>query len=798
VHRAPIRGPGPEARPELEFRTDSTPSARDAASELRRARIGAAVRAAHGAGVQFECRISSGDRAVLRLRLDSRAAVRWWSRFLRPAAEPGRWAPNRNPPDPSLRPTPWYATPLRPWPSPLGSRADPVPWLAGMVAQLQLSPEGVELGCAFHPAPLPHPAPSAPACDADHGTWRSGDGSHRAQSPPPARAVDSADLGPVWWCRCVLRADGRIHRGGSVREIARALESATRSANGNGLRFRVYHGPFVDAATRFPIAENDLRDVFVGGDLLAAPPRPESSREVLVVGRRSDGRTVGVPVEEGQGRHLLVLGETGMGKSSLLTAIARSASARDGVVLLDPLGETARAVRDALSSAVGRRLLWIDPGATRGCNALATLDTGPTSPRAERTLNDLVHALRRVREGRFPEGGFWGPRLEEMLARAVRAAAALPGGTLEDAHALLAAEGRGFRQVPPEALEPVRALADRIRARPEDADGARRLLFEVVRNPTLNRLLCAREPGFLGSDLVAPGRVVLLAGDARSVGESTARYLLSVFLALVWSELLARPNAPKTWVLLDEAHWFAHESLAEMLRMARRCNVHVVLATQGVGSLPGVVAEAAWTNVADFVAFRGSPADARDLARSVRGVSPESILSLGRGEALFLMGKGERVEWIRSARPVRVGARLGRHGSPPPARGGPEPPGSEETALSVPPLYPAGEARVLDALLLRTESCGSPDTLRVSLRELRDEVDPSGEAIRGLGRTLTRWGALLRTDRGSDGTWWSIDTKRLRTAAGAGWEHRRFAPEPAPPLSENEGPARGDEPSVYP
>ncbi len=128
-----------------------------------------------------------------------------------------------------------------------------------------------------------------------------------------------------------------------------------------------------------------------------------------------------------------------------------------------------------------------------------------------------------------------------MLTRALRAAAALPGGTLVDAHALLASGGRGFRTIPGDAIEAVRELGDRIRSRPEDADGARRLLYEVTRSPILVRMLCDRQPSLRAADLVAPGRVVLIAGDAATVGESTARYLLSVYLALVWSELLSRP-----------------------------------------------------------------------------------------------------------------------------------------------------------------------------------------------------------------------------------------------------------------
>ena len=341
-----------------------------------------------------------------------------------------------------------------------------------------------------------------------------------------------------------------------------------------------------------------------------------------------------------------------MGKSSLLIAVGRLVVEESGLILFDPLGDTTRALREELSAATKARMTWIQSGAAVGLNALEGIGgtSGDGEAGRERQLNDLVHSLRRVRSGRYADSGFWGPRLEEMLTRALRAAAALPGGTLVDAHALLASGGRGFRTIPGDAIEAVRELGDRIRSRPEDADGARRLLDEVTRSPILVRMLCDRQPSLRRRTSSPRVGVVLIAGDAATVGESTARYLLSVYLALVWSELLSRPEGGKTFVMLDEAQWFVHESVAEMLRLGRRRNVHVVLATQAIAVVPGPVAEAVWTNVADFVSFRGSPEEAREFARATRGVSPRRSCRSRVGRRSSSWGRG-----IRSTGSVRLG-----------------------------------------------------------------------------------------------------------------------------------------------
>jgi hypothetical protein len=502
---------------------------------------------------------------------------------------------------------------------------------------------------------------------------------------------------------------------------------------------------------------------------------------ILPLGRSDSGRVVGPVVETDQGRHLAILGETGMGKSATLVAVARTATRLGGVVLFDPLGETAEAFVDGLVADAGReRLLWVAAGrAGAEINALEGIGSRSSDPvLSDRRLTDLVHALRRVRSGRY-DSKYWGPRLEEMLTRALSAAAAIPSGTLVDAHTLLATGGRTRQVVPPEVQDAVRELADRVRERPDDAEGARRLLYEVVRSPVLRRMLCEPEPRLHGADLVAPGRIVVISGDASRVGESTARYLLAVYLALVWSELLARPSRSKTFVLLDEAQWFSHESLAEMLRLARRRNVHVVLATQTVGSLPEGVDEAVWTNVSDFVAFRGSPEEARELARTTSGVSVEDLLALPRGHAAVLLGKGNSVAWLRTVGrpPAPRSDRDPEERRPPTA---PDPP----VAQGPPDDRPGPSVeRVLEWIRSRAMQLGTAGTLRVDLAELRNEVDPTGRALREAGAVLGRAGAIRSSVRSNNGAAWILDVARIPSVP------------PVPAAFPDTGVAEGPQPS---
>ncbi len=761
----------------LEYRWGFHPRAvresRPAEVEARRSALAAALRAGHGTGAAFALEMESGPAPALWLSTRDPATARWVARTLATAYEPHQWrrgGPRR--PRASGAAT-WDARRVRAWPDPLRSGSDGPSILDGLALAFRALPPGV--ACRWEFAPVPADSPS----------WWEVEPPPRSVPVPsrPGRGVGSPtrDPGPpappnrplFWRAGVSLGIDRSIARPELPPRAIGAIESASRGTTGNGLRCARRSIGLSVFRPAFDVSEAELTAVFpsgscpVSGDADGAAPDDPGR---LPLGRTELGTVIGPRLEAAQGRHLAVLGETGMGKSSLLVALARRVADRAGLIFFDPLGDTVRTVRDELGERARGRLIWIAPDAPARINALAGIgaSSAPDDARADRQLDDLVHALRRVRSGRYEDSGFWGPRLEEMLTRSLRAAAAFPDGTLGDAHLLLASGGRGFRTVPPAAVDAVRELGDRMRHRPDDAEGARRLLYEVTRNPTLTRLLCERSPTLAAPDLVAPGRIALISGDAARVGESTARYLLAVYLALVWSELLARPTATKTFVLLDEAQWFVHESLSEMLRLGRRLNVHVVLTTQAVASLPEGVAQAVWTNVADFVAFRGAPEEAREFARIAPGVAADALLSLPRGAAAALIGKGSEVAWLRTARvpgaSVRDSAPVPTTPVPPPPAG--EEGGAVESISDAAPADGTREAtvapeRVLDAIAARVEGTGAAGPVAVSLDELRAEIDPSGRAVRAAGSRLARVGAIVRTERTESGTRWWVDATRL-------------------------------------
>ena len=758
---------------------------------LFRDRLLGALRVAHGLALPFEFHLETGPSPALSLVVRTPAGHRWAARSLDPVYGPSRWTYRSGRPEP-VRPGPWTATRARPLPLPLRPPTDRMSLFDVLMLAAATLPPGIRLEVGLVPLPVHRPewweallSPAAPPPARTDGPAPRFD--PRGLRPSPPTAGSGAVL--TWNVRVALAPLDLERTNPALLTAAAAFERSSSSGTGNRLVFRPPGSLLARWGNGFVITEDEavLFWPHPDGPSFGHPNPPPGTLWTLALGRSRAGGVIGPPLEPDQGRHLAVLGETGMGKSSLLVALAARARPGVGLVLFDPLGGTARALARELEPTGDDPLIRIDPelrpvemNALEGIGAAAT-----DHVHAERRLTDLVHAFRRVRAGQYSErSSFWGPRIDEMLTRALRAAAAFEHGTLVDAHTLLETHAHVHRDLPSDAMGPVRELSERMRDHPEDAEGARRVLHEVVRSPVLRRMLCAPDPGLSPRDLVVPGARVLLSGNAGWVGETTARYLLAVYLALLWSELTSRAERSKTFVFLDEAQWFSHESLGEMLRLGRASNVHVVMSTQSVASIPqDSVQEAIWTNVADFVAFRGSPDEAREFARIAPGIAPEEVLALPRGHAVVLLGKGEQVEWIRTARlpgsfSVPATHRAVPLTGPPPPTDRPNsilpavpPPAAPSEARSPNALPPGpghadpspddGVDRILDHLRALAARPDGDRPLRVPLDALRTSLGPTEPSLRKAGSLLGRCGALRVTERNGGTRVWVLEADRI-------------------------------------
>lgn len=741
---------------------------------LARQRI--ALANGRGLGATFDLRWVTGPQCRVELGAASSVARQWLAKVLLPAYEPDQWRPG---PQDGRSGQPLVVAHARPFPArelPLPDDPEPAPWSDAVVLALGVVPVGATVHWRFTPAVPGSTVVRVP----EEGRVPSAGRTIGPRLPlaEPERSVRDRAFGRptavTWWARGWVELDGAQKGASPPNELIRVIESASKDVCGNRLGWRRAGGWWSGGAPAFPITEPELAG-FLPNPWTRIRPTAGPSTEgggQLWLGRSAEGERVGLPVGRAEGRHLLVLGETGMGKSSALVGLARQATSLGGVLLFDPVGETANSFIAALPAAALTRTLRISPVRSPvAINALEppAVPSGNEAVGPGRQTFELVDALRRIRAGRYADSSFWGPRIEEVTRLAVGLAASIPGGTLEDAVRFLETRHGSPPTVPPATHPSLVELRQRLEERPEDAEGARRLLSEVTRNPVLHRMLCERHPRVSASELVAPGRITVLSADAAEVGESTARYLLATYLALVWSRILERPSRAKLFIVMDEAQWYAHDSAVQVLRLGRRFNVHLWTATQALGSLPEGFAEAVVTNASDLLLFRGSPDDARAFERWGTSVRVDSVLRLGRGTAALLRGKGAEVDWVSLA-PLTSPAEDRARGRSLAEAARPYWPRERTPAPEDPPTAPAGlgpldPRNASEALLLvlwaAVSEAEGPAGARIPLERLRKSADPEGELVRALGRELARDGILDESGRDLAGSYWVLRRESL-------------------------------------
>jgi hypothetical protein len=133
-------------------------------------------------------------------------------------------------------------------------------------------------------------------------------------------------------------------------------------------------------------------------------------------------------------KHAVIVGKTGMGKSTMLrAAVLASANDGTGLLVLDPHGDLADVIVSNLPRRRRNDLLVLDPRdaqASPGLNPLRNVAAGTRAV----VVSGILATMRKL----WPDN--WGPRTEHLLRYALLALCEVRGATLADARDMLASD----------------------------------------------------------------------------------------------------------------------------------------------------------------------------------------------------------------------------------------------------------------------------------------------------------------------------------------------------------------------
>jgi hypothetical protein len=318
--------------------------------------------------------------------------------------------------------------------------------------------------------------------------------------------------------------------------------------------------------------------------------------------------------------HMLLLGKTGTGKSTLLEFMAQQdIEDGQGLVLFDPHGDLV----SKLASDVppGRRkdlLYWNVPDTAQpvGFNPIERVPAQLRALAASSLMEAFGHQW----------ASSWGPRLEHVLRNSILALLEQPEATLVDILRLLHDHEYRRQAALRVAHEPVRKFwleefeSYPARFRAEVIAPVENKVGAFLSNPILYHIFSQRQSAFDLREIMDSGKILLVNLAKGKIGAESAMLFGALLLAQIQTTALSRADTPTQrrrnfFVYLDEFPSYTTSGLAGMLSELRKFGVGLVLANQHLSQMPPEVREAVLGNVGTQVCFRTGFVDAELLAK---------------------------------------------------------------------------------------------------------------------------------------------------------------------------------------
>lgn len=338
--------------------------------------------------------------------------------------------------------------------------------------------------------------------------------------------------------------------------------------------------------------------------------------------------------------HMLLIGRTGMGKSTLLHALCRDVIREGhGLLLVDPHGDLAAGLKNDIPRHRKNDLGWFDASRPRDCRGLNLLCNVTPSRRAL-VVSNLLAIMRKI----WPES--WGPRTEHILRHALLALTEVRGATLVDAQTMLVDDNHRRWVLKQAKDECVRAFWTK------EFPGYGKQFGSEVTAPILNKLgailaspavreIVTRHRPTLDARRTMDRRGLVLASLSKGqIGEDAALLLGGLLIGAFQNAAMSRADVsheqrlPFT-IAVDEIGSFVTGPFLELLAEARKYGVSLVMATQSLSAMDNHVRRLMLTNIGTLVAFRSGADDVELLLKEFAGkFRPEILMALDVGECV--------------------------------------------------------------------------------------------------------------------------------------------------------------------
>lgn len=439
---------------------------------------------------------------------------------------------------------------------------------------------------------------------------------------------------------------------GRARVIAGRLKGSLTFGNYHNALVAVAPGPAAEFMRRvrlrspghMPLSADEIAVLWSHGSGRRPARAVVSGPPTLFIGaqpppgvRLGTGRSRRGPVEvsvalDGSMPHLLVVGETGSGKSTLCENVfVQFVRSGHGAIFIDPKGGSFNRLYALMSGERREGVQIIDPVGRSSCG-FDPIRYARSSPRVDLFVEHVTATLMDL-----APAGSTGPRQVAITRSGTKVLTEISGSRFGDMMPLLTdrdwrrprllgvkdVDARGFLELQLDRQSPSAAQAA--------AMPVVNAIAPIISNPFMHKLLEA-EPQLDVQRLLDEDGVLLVNAAEGQLGPQASKLLTALIPSVLHLTAAGRPcsaGARKDIIVfIDECHRLPAAVIGHMLSESRAFGIKLVLVTQYLNQVPPEVRSALHGNVGGVIAFRVGGEDAHVLAERLGdGVDARDLMT---------------------------------------------------------------------------------------------------------------------------------------------------------------------------
>jgi hypothetical protein len=342
-----------------------------------------------------------------------------------------------------------------------------------------------------------------------------------------------------------------------------------------------------------------------------------------------------------RGKHVYVIGKTGMGKSTMLENMAiQDIQNGEGIAFIDPHGSTAEKLLDFIPKDRIEDVVYFAPFDTDypiGFNVME--DVG--YDKRHLVVSGLMGALKRI----WVDA--WSARMEYILQNTLLALLEYPDSTLLDVNRMLT--NKTFRNAVIEKIsdpivkafwtEEFASFTDTYTR--EATPAIQNKIGQFTANPLIRNIVGQAKSSFDLREIMDKKKIFIVNLSKGRMGETNASLLGSMLTVKIYLAAMSRADEPaarmaklpRFYFYVDEFQSMMNEAFADILSESRKYKLALTLANQYIEQMEEEVRDAVFGNVGTLIVFRVGPFDAEVLETVFEPTfTPEDLVGLGIGQ----------------------------------------------------------------------------------------------------------------------------------------------------------------------